>query len=278
MMKSWRVWCVCCAVLAVCVAATNVRAAAPAKPKAPTVKVCGLRIVDDGYAGIKDGVRPFDWDKGITLVLLVLMPEGGIVELNNGASKLDKLTDDKGTNLLIGDSKGGRAGIGARPGRPRVISKDGKACIAELNGKSLPIKGATHVLASGTLVLNCADRKETIQHKNIALKKGTKLPGDIPFTISNVGKPDWGNDALQITLAAQQDLASIAEIKFFDAQGKEIKSRRAGTASTRSGTAVSVWRNFNLKKKVDVVTIAITYWTDMRIVKVPFNVKTSVGM
>jgi hypothetical protein len=273
MVQSWKMLCVCCAVLTTCVLATGVRAAAPAA-KAPTVEVRGLRVVAAGYGDGMRGLRAFNWSKGVTLALLVQIPDGGIIDLDDDASKLDKFTDDKGTNLLVGGDTWGKVGIGGFAS----ISKDGKACLAELNGKSVPIKGATQVWASGTLVLKCASKKKTVQHKKIALKKGTKIPGAIPFTIDKVGKPDWGDAALQVTLAAKQDLSSVAEIKFFDAQGKEIESSSAGSSSMRMGPVVNIKRSFNLKKKATNVTIAVTYWTDMRIVKLPFNVKTGVGM
>jgi len=275
MARSWRMWCVCWAVLATCMAGTGVRAQAPPpQPKAPTVEVRGLRIVGKGHGEMMTGVRAFNWHEGSTLALLVLIPDGGIIALDSKTSKLDKFVDNKGTNLLVGESRWGQAGIESRPS----ITKDGKACMVELSGKSVPAKGATHILASGTLVFNCASKKKTVQHKNVALKKGTKIASAIPFTIDKVGKPDWGDAPLQVTLEAKQDLTNVAEIKFFDAQGKEIESRQSSSSRMRMGPLVTVKRSFTLKKKVDVATIAITYWMDMRIVKLPFNVKTSVGM
>ena len=240
----------------------------------PKVEVRGLRIVGDGYSKSMSGARPFNWTKGVSLAVLVTMPEGGLIAFDKNAGKVNAFVDDKGTNLLPG-KRFGRPGFGMMSS----ITKDGKACMVELDGGTLPAKGAGEVRASGTMVFKTGTKKKTFKQADVPVKKGAAVKaGPIPFTIKSAGKPQWGNQPLQITFNTKQKLDRIAEWKFYDADGKEIKSSHGGTSTMSMLGMTNIDRSVNLAKKVDKVTIAITYWTDMKTVSVPFDVKVSMGL
>ena len=245
--------------------------AASAQPK---VEVRGLRIVGDGYGEFMGGVRPFNWTKGVSLALLVTIPDGGLIAFDKDAGKVKALVDDKGTDLLPG-KKYGKPGFGMM----NSISKDGKACMVELEGGTLPAKGAKEIRASGTMVFKTGTKKQTFKQANVPLKAGTAVKaGPIPFTIKSAGKPQWGNQPLQITFKTHQKLDRVAEWKFYDAAGKEIKSSHGGTTTMSAFGKMNIDKSFNLAQKVDKVTIAITYWMDMKTVSVPFDLKVSMGL
>lgn len=261
---------------AACVAAAlvPVRAAGAQEEKGITVKVAGLRVVAPGYGEDMGQLRAFNRPKGVTLALLLLKADGGIVAFEADSSKLDKFGDDKGTDLLAG-TEGPGGGFGSWPD----VSDDGKACLFEISSETLPDGEATTVSASGTVVLKCGSKKQTFKHDNAPLKKGTKVQaGKIPFEITEVGEPDWGDAEMQITLKATQDLSDVAEIKFLDAAGNEIETSGAGGSSMSWGANIVVEKNFNFPKKLDSVTVAVTYWLDLREVKVPFSLKASAGL
>ena len=270
MARGWAVAMAAGLALGVMIVAGSARAAGPEGVK---IEVRGVRVVGEGYGEGMGGVRAFNWSKGTSVGVLVVFPEGGLIAFNRDASSLDKMADDKGTDLKLRD-RFGESGFGMMPG----ISEDGKACMVEISGKGVPAKGAQEIAASGTLVFVCGSKKETFKQENVLLKVGTKVQaGKIPFEISKVGAPDWGEEPLQITLKTSKDCSAISEIKFLDAAGKEIRSSEAGTVSM-TYMVTQVEKSFNLAEKVETVTVAITYWMDMAEKKVPFDVKAGLGL
>jgi len=266
-----------------CVALVSGLAWGQEAAQTPKVEVRGVRIVGDGYGEGMEGIRPFNWSKGTTIVLLVSKPDGGIVEVSE--AKATTFVDDKGTNLAAPQTRGGFMMSG---GGMSQISDDGKACMAEINADRVPAKGATLISAKGTILLKCGSKKETVEQKNVALKQGTAITaGPFNLKITKTGEPEmmfgWGGDdenkdAWQVTLQAKQDLSNVAEINFLDAAGKEIEVSDGGTSSMSFGNSVTVDKSFILPKQMDPATIAITYWADLKEVKVPFDLKATVGL
>jgi hypothetical protein len=256
-------------------------------PAAPKVEVRGIRIVADGYGKGQDGeLRPFNWSKGTTLAILVTTPDSAIVEVSKDECELTKFADDKGTNLTGTKGSAQKKSFGHFP----AISPDGKACLLELAADGVPAKGATVITASGTIALRCASRKETAKQENVALKQGTKISfGPFQIEIARTGKPEspifgFGadekqKDAWEVTLQAKQDLSGIVEVKFLDAAGNDMKAADGGTDTSRFGsTIVSSDKSFVLPAKTDSATIVVTYWADMKEVKLPFEVNAAVGL
>ena len=275
-MRRMMIW--TCAVL-LAVGAGLMGDAEGAAAAKPTVEVSGVRIVGEGYGKTRHGseLRAFNWSPGTAVAVLVKNPGGGLLELDRKASKLKKLADDKGTDLLKTSKS---SAFGARGfGMGSRISKDGKACMAELVSSGIPAKGAKEIVASGTMVFRFATQKKTFTHKNVALKPGTKVKaGAIAFEITKAGKPRWGDAALEIPLKTNTDISGIAGITFLDAAGKGIPSQEAGGSTMKMGKLITVEKGFQFKKKVTVATIAIDYWMDMKTLKIPFDVKATIGL
>ena len=256
----------------VCVAAAWPLCAEAAGPNA-RVEARGVRVVGPAYGDEMGGLRAFNWSQGVSLAVLVEMPEGGLIAFDDDKSKLVALTDDKGASLLKGEEF--HEGFGMMTS----ISDDGKACLVEINGQGLPGKDASRIRAAGTMVFRCGSTKKTFQDANVAVKVGAKVnAGAVPFEITEVGKPDWGDEPLQIKLTTHQEIPEIAEIKFLDNAGREIESSQAGTMTTTMFNKVTVERYFNLSRKTDSLAVAITYWTDMKTVSVPFSVEAGLGL
>ena len=275
-MRRMMVW-TCSVLLAVGLGVCGEAEGAAAKP---TVEVRGVRVVGKGYGKGKYGsqeLSPFNWTTGVQIAVLVRHPGGGLLELDRTACKLKKFTDDKGTDLLKASKA---SAFGARGfGMGSKISEDGKACMAELVSGGIPAKGAKEIVASGTMVFKSATKKKTFTHKNVAIKRGSKVKaGAITFEITKASKPQWGDAALEITLKTNTDISSIATIKFRDATGKEIPSQGAGGSTMKMGDRVTIEKGFQFKKKVTVATVAIDYWMDMKTLKVPFDVKATIGL
>ena len=260
-----------------------------AQPAAPKVEVRGLSVTGEAY---KSGTEElaFSSMKGTTVFLLVTVPEGGLIAADAEKIKPPKLADDKGTDLTAAPGTTGEMRFVPMP----QISADGKACLTMLNGPRLPAKDATAILASGSISLTCGSKKETARQEGVALKPGAKIAaGPVAFEISKVGKPQFSFDfagpsgtpsatpppeKFEVTLHTDQDCSKIAGIAFLDAAGKDLGAKPSSSSSMGMPGMMSVEKSFVLSKKVETATISITYWSGLKEVVVPFNVKATLGL
>ena len=234
----------------------------------------GLRVVPKAYDG-NDMMRAFNAFEGTSVAILVHQPNGGLITFDSENSKIESFTDDKGKDLL---KSTGDFGMPAIPMSPD-ISEDGKAVIIEVNGGQTPTKGATSLNVKGKLIFKAAIRKKGYTHKDIEVKADAKVEaGPIEMTIGRAGKPEWGEEPLEIVLQAKKRLDEVASIRFLDSDGKEIESSVSGSMTMAFGDDVSVERGYALTKKVDKVTIEISYWTDMKDLEIPVDLTFSLGL
>ncbi|MFH1039464.1 MAG: hypothetical protein V1789_12440 [PVC group bacterium] len=273
----WRTGIVAGALLTLATAAGSEQSAAGEKKT--RVEVRGLRIAGKGY-GDDQMMRPFNWSYGTVLALLLISDEGGVIAFDEDKSVVLKCRDDRGTNLLEEVKEEGfaqKAGFGGFPD----ISPDGKACLLELRLQRNAAPGATVIEAAGILVVTFATEKET-HRQTVALKNGEIVSaGPITFQITKIGKPEYSTnegDGLSFALEAKQDLGSVAEITFFDSEGQEIESSSQGQSRWGIMGGITEQWAYNLKRKVENVTIAVTRWTDMAETRIPFSVKVTLGL
>ena len=219
-------------------------------------------------------MRAFNYGKGTTLMLQVVYEAGGLISFDRDAAKLETFADDKKNDLLPERRFGGNGlELFAQ------ISDDGKVALIEISGGGVPARGSRAIRAKGTLVFQQATGKTTAKAENVALKKdATFKAGPFEFEITAAGKPDWGDDPLQITLKTSRDVAAIKSIKFLDSDGKEIKSSGAGSQSMTSGANTVYERSINLSKQIDAATIELTLWKDMKKIEIPFDLNVGVGL
>jgi hypothetical protein len=254
--------------------------AAPAAPPAAPVVVVGIQVGIKGFGFDEKWNRydkmPFNMQRpGIEVALALSYPAGGIIELDDDNSELVAFRDDHKTDLL---AKPANAKFGNEPGFgsfPKVI-EDGKVLLFSVTSPTLPAKGTRVIGLAGKLALLTGSTKKTDEAKGVALKAGTTLKlGDFDFEISKVGKPDWGDDAMQVTVKTSKVLDGVISFSFHAADGSEIESSEAGSSTTKFGAMVSVDKSFNFKAEVSgPVTVRMLSWADMKRVKVPFRVKT----
>ena len=259
---------------------TSAFAADDGKQQDTRVEANGLRIVKPAPGG-NDKMRAFNWNAGTALALLINRPQGGIVEFEKDSSKVLSFTDDKGKDLSKKETKDRFGSDRAEFGMMPDTSEDGKLCAVEVTAPGTPSKGATAITVSGQIGLLVATQKKDFTAEKVDLKFDTAVSaGAIPFKITQVGKPEWGgsDNAFSVTLEAKQDLQSVADIQFFDAEGKNLGATRGGSQKMGFGGNVVESQSFNFKTKVDTARIVITYWTDMKKVSVPFKVVTGVGL
>ncbi|MGE0434434.1 MAG: hypothetical protein AB7K09_12780 [Planctomycetota bacterium] len=235
---------------------------------AATSKVVGLKVSSEPYAD-EDEMRPFNDMPGTTLAVLIQLPGGGIIDLDRDHSKMTSLVDSTGKSL----AGGSHDGMGHWP----KVSADGKAALVEFSGKGRPAAGATFIRLVGTVRLTTATTKETFKLAT-ELKTGNKITlGPMTYTIGNVGKPEWGDEPLEVTFANDGDDGVVAGLRFYDADGTLIESKRGSRSRMSFGRMVKCETSWSLSRDVRNVRIELDAWTDRKERDVPIDVRGSLG-
>ncbi len=243
-----------------------------------SVTVQGVRVVKPAPGG-DDELRAFNWMPGITVAFAVSVPSGGILKIDRDASTITSMTDNLGADLSKPVIKSKFASEDISVGMFSSISEDGKACAAEVSAPGVPTPGATSVKIVGKLVVQTATKKKEHVAASVALKPGTKVAaGPVALTVDSAEKPKWGNSPWAVTLKSNQSMDSIADIQFFTAEGKLIKSRRGSTSRMGIGKFVTQSWTYNLEEKIDTAKIVISSWTDKRSHTFPLNVSVTLGL
>jgi hypothetical protein len=214
---------------------------------------------------------------GTSVTLLVSHPGKTILGLDEKKSRMTSFTDDKKTDLLKAKPKPKNQGVvvnfGPVDGSPFKVEcrPGGHSCWVKVVGPTLPAPGASKLTVRGHLVLNCAATEKTVEHKNVALTNGTRIKaGSIPITVV-AGQPGAG-----FALEVDGPLSALKSVTFFDADGKELKSRNNGTSSYTIGATTRSSQSYSLEKPVAKATVRVTYFDTEELI-VPLDVAVGVG-
>jgi len=258
---------------------TDARAASPAPDAGAArgdgaVRPVGLRVTH-AVPTEDQNLRPFFQDVGTTVALLLTAPADSQIIAIDDDSEVTAFADDKGTDLLKGESRFGQPGLASFP----KISGDGKLALLEVTGPSVPAAGAGSLRVKGKLRYTTGSTKKTERSAKVKVAEGEKVEvGGIDFTLSKAGKPDWGDEPLAITLKATESLDRVAAVRFIDAEGNTIESSPGGSSSMRFGNKVTIERTYNLKAEADTVAVEIDLWTDMAEHAVELDHEIGLGM
>jgi len=220
----------------------------------------------------KEGKLSFH-QEGTTLTLVVRRADKCFVGMDDRKTKLAALTDDKGTSLLR-PSKW-VSGISSFP----RFSEDGHVCVVDVIGTALPAKGAKTIRVKASLAMKCAEGEKTAVQKGLVLKKGSKLTGGpVPWTIEEVGKSDWGDAKLAVTVTGGVSHEMIKEFAFLDADGKKVKHSIGMRSSSGARNHMTYKVTYNLERKVDVVDVKVTYYEKLETIAIPVDLEVGVGL
>lgn len=205
----------------------------------------------------------FSKTPSVEIELLVEAPAGGMIELDREESKI---TFTAGKKKLNG-------AVGMMP----KFSPDGRYAIVDVKCDAPPTE-ATKLQCEGTLVLQAATQTRSEKAANIALKAGTTFEvGSTKWTVKTAGKPQWGDDAMEVELNATADLTAFKEVRFVDGDGQVIESRQTSSMEMKGAKVVQVSKTYALKRKVSTATLEFVYWKDMATLRVPLDVAASAG-
>jgi hypothetical protein len=229
--------------------------------------VRGLRVVGRGHVAGGATLWPFDRRPGTTLALLVRVPRGGLVDFDESASRLSAAGDDRQTDLLAG----------GKPAFPAArLSLDRRACMLEMRLPGTPAPGSTTIAARGTLVLKRATKKLTARKAGVPLAAGTRFSlAGVPLEILSARKLAAGPNRMELSLLSDRSYSRISGIRLIDAEGRTIRAQRWAGGFLRGNDRVKL--SLGLARAVRTATVEVDYWADMRELRVPFSLKTSLG-
>ena len=220
-----------------------------------SVKPAGMRIVWDSPSE-EPNFDTYHSNEGVNLCF----------SLNSDGEKI--------IGYRVGDSdvtvKVGGQNLGVKFQSWEKISKDGKSMKLEVATDKLPERKAGKFKVSGSIKVLLASKKETKSTEVKAFKEGDKVTfgDDFAFKIIGLSKPTFGDYELDVVLVWKHDISALAEVRFYDEDGKLIESRQGGGGG--HGEPVVV-RSYSLKKKPEAFKIEMDLWEDIEMVTVPLK-------
>ncbi len=244
------------------------------------VEMAGLQVTAKGYVSEGENefnsLRAFNRQLGTKVGLLVTSSDKTIVKLDEEKSKVIVFSDDQETDLI---KVKGRFGKKSGVFRMTSKAKDGKAVITHVESSGVPKKGTKTLTLKGGLVVSLASKSKEVRSELTVLKKGEKLVvGEDAFEVNSLRKPDWGDDPIQVELKSSVSYKDFKGLHFYDTKGNKIESERSGSGSMGIFGKRTYTVSFNLKKKVDKIVLAVDEWSDLEVVKVPFNFTIGAGL
>ena len=243
----------------------------------PKVKTVGIRVIREVVGEDSDKLVPFNtFEKGTAVALLIESGGASIIKVDERASKIVSFKDDGGKDLMVNSKGFNRNGLGSFP----KVSEDGKAAVVEVNAAGVPDAGASKVVVEGTLVLQTASEKKAVKSAPFELKKGAAVKvGDIEMTLKSVGKPSFGDDAVELGFeTSNKGITMLASVKFYDESGKELESESRGSSSMGFGNKFTYGKDYSLKEAVEgKLVVEFEVWTDLAETEVPIKIAAGVG-
>lgn len=213
---------------------------------------------------------------GTTLELLVSESGRFILGLDPKASKLESFTDDKKNNLA---KKSGTL-FGGQPNWINLFATPMGAADGEyglqITAAGAPGKGASKILAKGSLAVKFGAGEKTLEKQEIALKQNEEVKAaDFKISINYTGTFSTG-----VSVVSTEPL--LKTIEFFDAAGKPVKPTFTNRVSMpgfgpnrKPQTTVSYNLGGNLKNKL---AFKLTYFSKTETVSVPFDVRVGLDL
>ena len=235
---------------------------ATASGKEPEVVVGGIQVVRVVVPDNDFSAKPFNEDSGTKIALWIKMPAGqGLIEIDEDASLLGSVTDDKGSNI------GGK--FDSFPDE----FKDGSGGIIEIESTGFAAPGATAILAEGSISITAATGTRKTRVANVRLTNDATFRfGQTTITVAEV---ETQGESQTFTLKLpRQVMTSIKNVVFLDAKGQPIEGSRTGTGYMNDAAEMSM----SVKTAAKTVTLEFEVWPGLKTIKVPFKVRAALGL
>jgi hypothetical protein len=230
--------------------------------KEPEIVVGGVLVVKVVVPDNDFSAKPFHEDNGTKIVLWVKMPAGqGLIEIDEDASLLENVGDDKGTN------------IGGKFGSFPQEFKDGSGGIIEIESTGFAAPGATALLAEGSVAMTVATGTRKTRVANVRLQNDATFRfGQTTITVAEV---ETQGDTQTFTLKMpRQTMTALKGVEMLDVKGQPIEGSR--TSSSYFNDAAEM--GLRVKTAAKTLTLEFDAWQGLRTIKVPFKVKAGLGL
>lgn len=244
------------------------------------VEVAGLAVVRTALPADGDpGYKPFRLDRGTRLGLLFRRPEGDLVCFDDQVSRIASFADDRGTNLLELSHRLQKSGF--VPYACGTTSDGGEAYV-EIAGGMPPAAGSTRVRAVGVAAFRVASTQATAEGATVRPEKdATVVVGEDPrfeFRIDRWQSGGGESDGVRLSLAHTGDCRLFDSFVFVDGEGEVIPTRSAAVSRAgETGAQAATYFHFELESTPPQLGLRLTYWTDMEVLEIPFEVEAGLG-
>lgn len=227
-----------------------------------TVEPAGLQVVWDDGGRAFGGFKTYNMSKGVSVALHLKSDSDSIIGL-----------DEHDSSITIGGKNADMGFFSADHG----ISEDGKtakvdfeADKAEAVDGKLEVKGTIVVVAANEVAEASTGLIEWQEGLEVVFPDDAKFP---KFTVSKVGKPDWGDEQFAISLKCNEDFREPIRVRFIEEDGTEHEASGDGYSRMKMGKIVKMEFGYKTDKKFSKARMVIEYWKDAKKVDVPVELK-----
>jgi hypothetical protein len=241
-----------------------------AAPGAPAVRATGILINAPLRTGGEQSeeLAFFGTFSRTSLAIELVVPQGGLIDLDRERSQVTLFTDDQGTNLLDAEEFLGPIELAPR------IAADGRSLAFVVGSKALPHRQASRLRVQGKLLVRMASERVTHETKPVSLSKGSTLQvGPFRCEVSESEPSPWGG-GWSTTLVTRQDPSAIVAWTLVDEEG--VVHEWPCTMSMDGG---GTWyRTFTSEQRIDHSIVRIEAWKDVREGQIPFELEAGLGL
>ena len=218
----------------------------------PTVTLAGVQVIHDDGGKEFDGFKTFNGEKGHKVALIVRSPDKAMVGF-----------DDDAATITLGGAK-----TDCRFFSNMAFAKDRLALRLEFEAEGVVNSGPDGTFqVKGGLPLVFATGKEETRSEPFKVAKGAGIKftagkSGLPvLKVKSAGKPDFGDDPLEIELSTNMKADSFAGIRFYTSDGKPVESERGGSSWMGFGGKGSGEISYRFKAAQTELILAVETWT-----------------
>lgn len=271
-------WSNCLAKHAVGVATTAILLTGPALAEGPPMSARLVQLSVTRELADKDKMPMMMSQTGTLMKFLVHQPGVYILGIEESGCKLNGFADSQKTDLSGSKRRfgSGPAWLGSFP----QFNEARDAVLFDIVSDRLPAKGAASIEVDAAIALRVGSKPTTQQVKDVALQKGTKVSlGGVDMTISEAGDQNtWGDVKWNVSFESKSSMDAIQSIRFLDADGKAVGSTAGGSGRWSSGRDTTYSQSHGLHRKLESVTIEVTYFAEVKTVNVPVKFSAGLGL
>lgn len=234
----------------------------------PTVTLAGVQVVlDDGEKDF-DGFRTYNMSKGHSIALIVR---------SEGKTMVD--FDDEKASIKLGGAKGecdffSNMAFSNDRLAMKLEFKTSAPVLTDAEGRFKVEGGLPIVLASGKAETRSAPFEAKVG-ATVAFPEGTE--GMPTLKVKSSGKPDFGDDELEIEFTTDRLIDEFAGIRFYTKEGKPVEAEQGGSSWMGSENRGSGEISYRFKAKQTDLILAVETWTGREEITLKVNFSAGIA-